>query len=344
MDELTSAFPIINQRYQISGTIATGGMAVIYKAQDLMLERPVVLKVLKKELSVEQAFQNRFRQEARSSAKLVHPNIVTTFDFGFDKDRLFIVFEFVDGVELKEIITSKWHISVEDAIHYLMQACRGLSYAHQQGLIHCDIKPQNMLVTNDHVLKITDFGISRALDTVTRDEHNDIVWGSPYYISPEQSTGQAPSPQSDLYSIGIVAYELFTRQLPFTADEPVDLIRMHRTELPKNPIEINPKIPDHINRIIMKCLEKEPVNRFHSASELEEALMAFSKNQDNRVSLTVEPTKREMNEKREDNFLKGEKKEINLSTILLSMLALILAGGLIPFWLYVLLTINSANR
>ena len=341
MDDLTTSLPIINNRYQISGTIATGGMAVIYKAQDLMLERPVALKILKKDLSDDLSFQNRFRQEARSSARLNHPNIVTTFDFGYDRDRLFIVMEYVKGTELKELMSAEKKVATKDAIDFLQQACRGLAYAHQQGFVHCDIKPQNLLVTDEKVLKITDFGISRALDTVTREEQADVVWGSPYYISPEQSAGKAPSPATDIYALGVVAYELFSGQLPFEAENSAELARMHRMEIPRPLIEVNPQIPDELNRIVMRCLEKGPESRYETAGKLDEALSQV------RIPVPAsepQPVKLQVPIQSEMEPEEPETGKPDMATILLALLALVLAGGLIPFWLYVVLSINSINR
>jgi serine/threonine-protein kinase len=341
MDDLTTSLPIINNRYQISGTIATGGMAVIYKAQDLMLERPVALKILKKDLSDDLSFQNRFRQEARASARLNHPNIVTTFDFGYDKDRLFIVMEYVKGTELKELMSAEEKVATKDAIDFLQQACRGLAYAHQQGFVHCDIKPQNLLVTDEKVLKITDFGISRALDTVTREEQADVVWGSPYYISPEQSAGKAPSPATDIYALGVVAYELFSGQLPFEAENSAELARMHRMEIPRPLIEVNPQIPDELNRIVMRCLEKGPESRYETAGKLDEALSQV------RIPVPAsepQPVKLQVPIQSEMEPEEPETGKPDMATILLALLALVLAGGLIPFWLYVVLSINSINR
>jgi len=340
MDDLTTSLPIINNRYQISGTIATGGMAVIYKAQDLMLERPVALKILKKDLSDDLSFQNRFRQEARASARLNHPNIVTTFDFGYDRDRLFIVMEYVKGTELKELMSAEEKIATKDAIDFLQQACRGLAYAHQQGFVHCDIKPQNLLVTDEKVLKITDFGISRALDTVTREEQADVVWGSPYYISPEQSAGKAPSPATDIYSLGVVAYEMLTGRLPFKANEAAELTRMHRMELPRDLNQIDPRISQELNKIVLRCLQKEPGDRFTTAEELENALASVDLI-DTPISATETP---DSHLEQQEMIIDVKPPRPDLVTILLAFLVLVLGGGLIPFWLYVILSLNSINR
>lgn len=340
MDDLTRSFPIINNRYQISATIATGGMAVIYKAQDLMLERLVALKILKKELSDDLSFQNRFRQEARASARLIHPNIVTTFDFGFDRERLFIVMEYVDGHELKQLMSSGEQINIPQALDLLKQACRGLEYAHQQGFVHCDIKPQNLLLTTNNVLKITDFGISRAMDTVSREEQADVVWGSPFYISPEQAAGRAPSPATDIYSLGVVAYELLTGRLPFEADDAAELARMHRMEAAPVLSQINGRIPPELNQIILRCLEKEPGERFSSAQQLEDAIeLVDLTNVGSSETVLDNPSFLQNEGRKESGPIKPD-----TASIILSLLALILGGGLIPFWLYVILSLNSINR
>jgi len=306
-----------------------------------MLERPIALKILKKELSDDLSFQNRFRQEARASARLIHPNIVTTFDFGYDRDRLFIVMEYVQGTELKVLMSEGKKIPLKVAIDYIQQTCRGLAYAHQQGFVHCDIKPQNLMVSDEKVLKITDFGISRALDSVTREEQTDVVWGSPYYISPEQAAGKAPSPATDIYALGVVAYELFSKKLPFEAENSAELARMHRMEIPRPLIEVDPHVPHELNRIVMRCLEKDPVDRFETAGKLEEALSRI------RIpipSAEVKPVQRSVYNQSEPKPDEPEPGKPDMATILLSLLALILAGGLIPFWLYVVLSINSINR
>jgi serine/threonine-protein kinase len=232
-------------------------------------------------------------------------------------------------------------VEIYDAIDYLLQSCRGLAYAHQQGFVHCDIKPQNLMVTDDKVLKITDFGISRALDTITREEQADVVWGSPYYISPEQSAGKAPSPATDIYSLGVVAYELFSGQLPFEAENSTELARMHRVEIPRPLIDINPQIPDELNRIVMRCLEKDPENRYETAGNLEEDLSLV------RISVLASESQPVMRQVSIQSDLEPEEPgtgKPDMATILLALLALILAGGLIPFWLYVVLSINSINR
>ncbi|MDP2965730.1 MAG: protein kinase [Pelolinea sp.] len=350
MDDLTSSFPIVNNRYQIFSTIATGGMSVIYNAQDLMLERKVALKILKKELSRDQTFQNKFRSEAKASASLIHPNIITTFDFGFDGDRLYIVMEYIDGADLKTIINQNSPLSISQALDYLLQASKGLEFAHQSGFVHCDVKPQNMLVSKSGILKITDFGIARALDTISREEKYDVVWGSPYYFSPEQASGKAPSPATDVYSLGIIAYELVTGRLPFIAEDSAELARMHRSDLPIPPKDINAEIPESLNQSILKALSKDPANRYQNGEEFHRELISIQQILYS-SHLTLIPVKKP------ESILKTHKgqipeiqeetsspKTMQFSTILIAIMALLLVGGLIPFWLYIILSINSLNR
>jgi serine/threonine-protein kinase len=350
MDDLTSSFPIINNRYQIFSTIATGGMAVIYNAQDLILERKVALKILKKELSRDQSFQNRFRSEAKASASLIHPNIITTFDFGFDGDRLYIVMEFIDGADLKTLIQQDKPQSLSQKLDYLLQASSGLGFAHQSGFVHCDVKPQNMLVSNSGTLKITDFGIARAMASISGEEKYDVVWGSPYYFSPEQASGKPPSPATDVYSLGVIAYELMTGQLPFIAEDSAELARMHRSVMPKPPKSINSDLPETLNQIILKALSKDPEERFTNGFQFHQELGKTNLS-DQKSNLTHQPIqKSKLHPKPARDQITLEPNEaiksntIQFSTIVMAIIALLFAGGLIPFWLYVILQINSLNR
>ena len=344
MDDLTTEFPIINNRYQIHKTVASGGMAVIYLAQDLLLERNVALKVLRKDFSDNQKFQNSFRAEARASARLSHANIVTTYDFGYDADRLYIVLEWVEGTDLKTIISNK-KPSLEESLNYLKQAASGLAYAHQSGIVHCDIKPQNMLVSKKGDLKITDFGIARALDSISRDERYDVVWGSPYYFSPEQAKGLPPSPATDIYSLGIIAYEMIGGKLPFEADESIELARMHREVAPEPLNELAPDVPENINAMVMKAISKDPEKRFADGtaflSALEEIRSSASVSSVSGKSRSQENFAAEHSlDRGKDSARNKKSSRINWITILLSFLALILGGGLIPFWIYVIFSIR----
>ena len=206
---------LLNDRYKVEGRLGSGGMAVVYRAYDLKLERTVAVKILREDYSSDPAFRDRFHQEAKAAANLSHPSIVTIHDFGLDSDRLFIVMEYLPGTDLKTILQSRGRFTIDEALPLIIQAAAGIGYAHRAGLVHCDIKPQNILVTPDQRLKVADFGIARAMASIHPDEQSHIVWGSPQYFAPEQAAGRAPSPASDVYSLGVIMYETLTGRLPF---------------------------------------------------------------------------------------------------------------------------------
>jgi eukaryotic-like serine/threonine-protein kinase len=359
MDKIAST-PLLGNRYQLIQTLGTGGMAVVYRARDLMLERPVAIKVLRQDYSRDVAFRERFRQEAKAAANLSHPNIVTVHDFGLDNGRLFIVMEYVPGTDLKTMIKQRGRFTVDEAIPLGVQACAGIGYAHRAGLIHCDVKPHNMLVTPDQRLKVTDFGIARALASIHPEERNDVVWGSPQYFSPEQASGAAPSPASDVYSLGVILYEMLTGQLPFNASDPTELARMHRETIPIPPRRLNPEIPVALEQIILKVLSKEPSGRYRTADQLGRILTTFSHQADpfaanippiinsnptlasQTVPQTV-PSFRTVSQNDSTSVVGKDEHSFDIDwvTVLLALLTLLSVGGLIPFWLYVGLTLTS---
>ncbi|PIV26168.1 MAG: serine/threonine protein kinase, partial [Anaerolineae bacterium CG03_land_8_20_14_0_80_58_20] len=259
---------LLNQRYQLLERLGSGGMAEVYRARDLMLERSVAIKVLRADYSSDKEFQERFRQEARAAANLSHPNIVTVHDFGLDNGQLFIVMEHIPGTDLKSLLRKRGRFTVEEAIPLMVQACAGIGYAHRAGLVHCDVKPHNLLIAPDHRLKVTDFGIARALSTIRPGDREDVVWGSPQYFSPEQARGQAPSPASDVYSLGVVLYEMLTGTLPFNAATADDLAHMHIHSHPHPLGEYLPDIPPMLEQIQSKILSKEPSARYRTADQL----------------------------------------------------------------------------
>jgi eukaryotic-like serine/threonine-protein kinase len=364
MDKSTPTTPLLNNRYQLLHTLGTGGMAVVYRAYDRMLERPVAIKILRQDFSGDEAFRERFRQEARSAANLSHPNIVMIHDFGFDTGRLFIVMEYVPGMDLKSVIKSRGKFKVNDAINLCAQACEGIGYAHRAGLVHCDVKPHNMLVTPDERLKVTDFGIARALASIQPDEQSDIVWGSPQYFSPEQAAGQAPSPASDVYSMGVILYEMLAGQLPFTASDPEELARLHREGRPVPPRRFNFEIPQALEQIILKILSKEPSQRYRSADQLGRVLRNFSQRPEPFAQTVVSsanmtrpaasqpaqtaPIPQRPQPVSHPAVSSQEPEDTTLSfdwaTILLGLLAMLAVGGLIPFWLYIYFTFNPPGR
>jgi serine/threonine-protein kinase len=361
---------ILSNRYLLEQRLGSGGMAMVYRARDLMLERTVAIKILRKSFTDIPEFRERFRQEAKAAANLSHPNIVTIHDFGLDSNQLFIVMEFVPGTDIKTLLKQRGRFSIEEALDLITQACAGIGYAHRAGLIHCDIKPQNLLVTPDKRLKVLDFGIARLLASVSPDERSEVVWGSPQYFSPEQAAGAAPSPASDVYSLGVVLYEMLTGQLPFTATSPQELARLHRESLPPSPRLLNPSIPSQLEQILLKILSKEPSGRYRTADQMGHVLSAYRQNYiatpaiapAPAISINVpaalapkpEPTPAREPAPRLISATYGRAKphrpartsnsrsnaEFDWLTWLLALLALIFAGGLIPFWLWVFYILN----
>ncbi len=271
-----AADALLNKRYKLLSPLGAGGMAMVYKAQDLSLGRLVAVKVLRDQLTGDPEFLARFQQEARSAANLQHPNIVTVHDFGRDGGRYYIVMEFIEGQDLKGLVKAQGGaFPVDQALDLFIQMCAGIGYAHRAGLVHCDVKPQNMLVTPDGRLKVTDFGIARAFVAAKLGETTDVVWGSPQYYSPEQAAGEAPSPASDVYSLGVVMYEMLAGRLPFVASTQPALAMMHLREEPPNISLFNSAIPDALAIIVHKVLAKEPSARYRTADQLGRILISY---------------------------------------------------------------------
>jgi len=337
---------VLNKRYQLLERVGEGGMAVVYRAHDLMLERYVAVKVLREATSRDPIFQTRFRQEAKAAANLSHPNIVTVHDFGLDHGQLFLVMEYVPGADLKTLIKQRGHFSPEEAVPLIIQACAGIGYAHRAGLVHCDVKPQNMLVTPDMRLKVADFGIARALATIQPDEKSDVVWGSPQYLAPEQASGSAPAPASDVYSLGILLYEMLTGNLPFHADSVAELTRQHREEEPPPLSEASPGISATLERILTKVLSKEPSQRYRTADQLGRVLLNFGNAKSApSLALTPEAALVPAPEPDEDaGSTPGPAAELDWVSIGLGLVALTTVLGLIPFWMWIYFVYNPPIR
>jgi serine/threonine-protein kinase len=355
--QIMSDLVILNDRYQLEEPLGKGGMAVVYRARDLMLERIVAVKILRRRLASDPDFRERFRQEAKAAANLSHPNIVTVHDFVLDTDQLYIVMEYVPGKDLKTLQRDLGRFSIKQAIDLIVQACNGIGYAHRAGLVHCDVKPQNMLIMPDWRLKVVDFGIARAQATISPDERVDVVWGSPLYFSPEQAAGLAPSPASDVYSLGVMLYEMLTGQLPFSAHSPEELSRLHREAPPLPPRRLNPNIPPSLEQIMLKVLSKEPAARYRTADQLGRVLLNFNQQPLHKPAAVPAPrTSGPISPPQPlppPNVIdpaaaiityptssKRSTTGFDWLTWLLALLALIAAGGLVPFWLWVYYVLN----
>jgi len=337
---------LLNNRYQLLEPLGKGGMAVVYRARDLMLERLVAVKVLREDYSGDPAFQERFRHEAKAAANLSHPNIVTMHDFGLDKGKLFLVMEYIPGTDLKTLIKQRGRFNPEEALPLLIQACAGIGYAHRAGLVHCDVKPQNMLVTPDKRLKVADFGIARALATIQPDEQNAVVWGSPEYLAPEQASGAAPTPASDVYSLGIIMYEMLTGSLPFQASSAVDLAHLHAEEEPPLLSETIPEISPTLERILTKILSKEPSQRYRSADQLGRVLLNFG-NTKSAPELALTPEAAPVATAASSvkaTASPARVPEVDWTSIGLGLVALVAVLGLIPFWMWIYFVYNPPIR
>ncbi|MBN1565883.1 MAG: protein kinase [Anaerolineae bacterium] len=266
---------LLNGRYRLVNQRGSGGMAVIYQATDLALGRTVAVKILRPSLTGDPEFLKRFRQEARNVANLSHPNIVTVHDVGQDGNTHYIVMEYIDGEDLKRLIRAAAPFSIDRTLSIAIKICAGVGYAHRAGLVHADVKPQNVLVTESDNVKVTDFGIAQALAGTKPRERQRVVWGSPHYFSPEQAQGEPPTPASDVYAIGIVLFEMLTGRLPFVGTDQQELALAHIRETPPNASDINPNVPVHLDRILQKVMSKEPASRYRTADQLGRILISY---------------------------------------------------------------------
>jgi beta-lactam-binding protein with PASTA domain/tRNA A-37 threonylcarbamoyl transferase component Bud32 len=265
-------------RYQLRRSIASGGMAEVYLARDALLDRPVALKLMHPEFARDRSFIDRFRREAQAAASLNDPRIVSIYDWGSDEGTYFIVMEYVDGKTLREIIRAEGRIPARRAVEIASEVLAGLQLAHAKGIIHRDIKPANIAVTEGGQTKVMDFGIARAAsDSGQTMTQTGMVIGTAGYFSPEQAQGLPVDPRSDIYSVGVILYEMLTGQLPFTGDTAVSIAYKHVTEDPVPPRVVNPDIPEGLEAVVMKALAKNPENRYQSADQMRGDLLRLLK-------------------------------------------------------------------
>jgi len=261
----------ISDRYQIIKSIGEGGMANVYLAYDTILDRNVAVKILRGDLSNDEKFVRRFQREALSASSLAHPNIVEVYDVGEDNGEYYIVMEYIEGKHLKSLLKKRGKLTLSEAVDIMMQITDGMSVAHDSYIIHRDIKPQNIMILENGLVKITDFGIAMAMNATQLTQTNSVM-GSVHYLPPEQASGQGSTLQSDIYSMGIVMYELITGELPFKGDNAVEIALKHLKEPISDIREKVPNIPNSIVNIIKKATAKNPKNRYNDAREMHEDL------------------------------------------------------------------------
>ncbi len=270
---------IYSNRYQLTHLIARGGMAMVYRAHDLLLNRYVALKLLYPELSVDQNFVERFRREAQAAANLSHPNIVPVFDWGEEGGTYFIVMELIEGTSLADLLRESRTLSPAKSAQVCAQVASALSYAHRQGVVHRDVKPGNILLTSDGQVKVTDFGIAQAVSTEDHLTVAGSVMGTATYFSPEQAEGSLVDGRSDVYSLGVVLYELLAGRPPFIGETPVSVASKHVREVVPSPRQFNPSLPSDLEAISLHTLAKRPEDRYQTADELRSDLLRFVEGQ-----------------------------------------------------------------
>jgi eukaryotic-like serine/threonine-protein kinase len=258
---------VFSSRYEILERIGSGGMAIVYKAKDLLLNRIVTIKVLREQFAADEDFVRRFRREAQSAASLSHPNIVSIYDVGKDGETEYIVMEYIEGKNLKELIRNYAPLSMEQALNLGIQIAEAIRHAHEHHIIHRDIKPHNILVTADGRVKVTDFGIARAVSAATMTHSGDIV-GSVHYLSPEQAKGVQTNEQSDVYSLGIILYELLTGKVPYDGETPISIALKHLQEEAVPPTKLNPRVNEALENLVLRAIAKSPEQRYSTAQEL----------------------------------------------------------------------------
>lgn len=270
----------LDGRYEIREIIGVGGMAYVYKAYDTIDDRIVAIKILKDEYLANEDFTRRFKNESKAIAILSHPNIVKVYDVSFGDRIQYIVMEYIDGITLKEYIDQQKDIKWKEAVHFSVQILRALQHAHDKGIVHRDIKPQNIMLLPDGTIKVTDFGIARfsRSDLRATSGNNDKVVGSVHYISPEQARGEITDEKADIYSVGVMLYEMLTGRLPFEGDSAVSIAIMQMQAEPVKPREVKPDIPDGLEEITLKAMQKDPAKRYQSAAEMLYDIDEFKRN------------------------------------------------------------------
>jgi len=277
----------LDGRYEMISVLGIGGMAVVYKAFDHKLKRNVAIKVLRDDVAMDSQSRRRFRTEYQAVGMLSHPNIRAVYDVVSSGDTEYIVMEYVEGINLKQYLKKKGALSWKETLHFSTQIAKALSHAHSKGIIHMDIKPQNIMLPRDGTAKVADFGIAQLGDTGENQDDSEEAVGSIHYISPEQARGEAVDARSDIYSLGVVMYEMLTGKLPFDGESVAEVAVKHFTVVPEAPTAINPEIPPELEEITLHAMQPDPNERYHSIDEMLSDLEDFRKGQTASISQVV---------------------------------------------------------
>ncbi len=329
---------VLNHRYRLLEQVGSGGLAAVYRGHDLLLDRAVAIKILRDPYAGDPAFRRRFLEEARAAGRLDHPNIVHIYDVGLEESHPYIVMELVEGTDLRHLIAERAPFDLRDALQIARQICAGVGEAHKAGIVHCDLKPQNILITADGTVKVADFGIARAFQArEDEEERPKAIWGSPHYISPEQAAGRPPLPASDVYSIGIILYEMLTGAPPFHEEDTRVLLLKHLRETPTPMQQRNPRVPDKLDEIVRTMLAKEPTMRYRNAVQAGMILEGYLRELEGETrpveEVVAAPPAPPMGE--DGEAAEGEEEaapEEDRFLWMLFVLAIILVLGLIPLW------------
>ena len=333
---------LINDRYEILKSIGEGGMANVYLANDNILNRKVAVKILRGDLSNDEKFIRRFQREAIAASSLSHPNIVEMYDVGEDNGNYYIVMEYIEGITLKQFLKKRGSLTIPEAIDVMLQLTDGIACAHDSYIIHRDLKPQNIMIKDDGKIKITDFGIAMALNGTQVTQTNSVM-GSVHYLPPEQASGKGSSTKSDIYSIGILFYELLTGKLPFRGDNAVEIALKHM----KNPFpsirKIKPEIPQSLENVLLKATAKNPNNRYDNVKEMHDDIKTCMdekrKNEpkvvykypehdpDEKSNFQEEKVRETVKENNDVPKKKKKKKKFSFLALLIGLLSLVLVGG-----------------
>jgi serine/threonine-protein kinase len=316
---------VLSGRYEVEELLGTGGMSSVFRAHDRLLERKVALKVLHQHFTGDEEYVERFRREARAVASLSHPNIASVIDRGEHEGRQFIVFEYVDGGSLKQLMARQGEVPVSTALELAIQIARGLSFAHQRGLIHRDVKPQNVLMNGDGHAKVTDFGIARSLDVKHGMTQTGTVLGTSDYIAPEQAQGQRVDEHTDVYSLGVVLYELLLNEVPFPGENFVAIAMRHINEQPPSIRAKRPEVPPRVEAAVHRAMAKDPEARFQTMSDFSDELEAcLSETQGTQVTVRAAAPPRARQPRR-------SRRGISPWPLVVVLLSLMAIGGVVAY-------------